>query len=325
MGAHIFLASRENYEVCIRRGVYGCVMPTAERNKAEVIAGIFSIRPEDLVFFYVKNKGIHGLWKVVGEPYFDETRIWADEQQLFPYRFSFEPTIGYFEKPILLSDVLDLRDKGRIWTFDLNPVQQKNQYKITVNEARELLRLLLRNNPIPKLSSEIVDAYSPEKPSKIGVELPADKNGRIRYEGWLNAWFMLSLAMGRFKDLFGDYAEFLNLVPTTFNKVMDIFLTHVATIDSIEVLYKYTCIELKTDRATEQDLTQILRYADWLARKLASGDDNMIQSILVARTFADAVIDYVENRRRIEERGVRLISYSLINNNQDIELKEILA
>ncbi len=104
---------------------------------------------------------------------------------------------------------------------------------------------------------------------------------------------------------------------------MDIFLTHVATIDSIHVLHKYTCIELKTDRATEQDLTQILRYADWLSRKLASGDDEMIQSALIARGFADPVIGYVQSRRRIEDKSVRLISYS-INEKQEIKLNEVL-
>lgn len=133
---------------------------------------------------------------------------------------------------------------------------------------------------------------------------------------------MHSLARGELKELLGDYREFLNLVPTTFNKVMDIFLTHVATVDSIDVLYKYTCIELKADRATEQDLTQILRYEDWLARKLAAGDNEMVQSVLIASRFTDAVIEYVKNRRRIEEKTVRLISYRVDDQKQNIELKE---
>ena len=322
MGAHIFLVGKDNFEVCTRRGVYGCVMPSTERNKAEVVAGILSIQPNDLVFFYVKGQGIYGLWKVIGEPYFDETKVWADEQQLFPYRFSFEPAVGHFPVPISLSDVLDLRDKGRIWTFDLSPVQQKNQYKITTDEARELLRLLLRNNPIRQPPHGIPDPYVPPTRGKIEVELASSHSGRVRYEGWLNAWFIRSLARAELKDLLGDYREFLNLVPTTFNKVMDIFLVHVTTLDSVDVVYKYTCIELKTDRATEKDLAQLLRYEDWLARKLASGDKEMIQSVLVARRFTDGVIDYVRNRRCIEEKTVRLITYRVTENNQDIELQE---
>src|SRR5438552_7404894 len=100
MGAHIFLVSEANYEVCIRHGTYGCVMPTNEWNKAEVIAGVFSIQPGDLVFFYVKNRGIYGLWKILGEAYFDESRAWGNELQLFHYRFSFEPIVGDFPRPI---------------------------------------------------------------------------------------------------------------------------------------------------------------------------------------------------------------------------------
>ena len=227
MGAHIFLASRENFEVCIRRSVYGCVMPSTEWNRAEVIAGILSIQPGDLVFFYVKNQGVYGLWKVVGEPYFDKTKIWAHEQQLYPYRISFEPAVAHFPKPISLSDVLDLRDKGRVWTFDLNPVQQKNQYKITIDEARELLRLLLRNNHLRQPPSAIPDPYLPATRGSIEVDLGSSVDGRVHYEGWLNAWFMRSLSRDELNGLLGPHREFLNLVPTTFNKVMDIFLNHV--------------------------------------------------------------------------------------------------
>lgn len=323
MGAHIFLVSEENFEVCTRRGVYGCVMPGTEWNRAEIVAGVLSIQPGDLVFFYVKNQGVYGLWRVIGEPYFDNTKVWANDQQLFPYRFSFEPTVGYFPKSVSLSDVLDLRDKGRIWTFDLNPVQQKNQYKITIDEARELLRLLLRNNPIRQNPITISDPYIPTTRAKINVVLEDGQSGRLRYEGWLNAWFMSSLAGGKLKDQLGDYREFLNLVPTTFNKVMDIFLTHVTTVDSIDVLHKYTCIELKADRATEQDLSQILRYEDWLARKLAAGDNEMIQTVLVASRFSDAVIEYVKQRQHIEEKTVRLITYRVGEDRQNIETKEL--
>src|SRR3972149_4382431 len=102
MGAHIFLVGEDNFEVCIRHGIYGCVMPSTEWNKAEIVAGILSIQPGDLVFLYVKNRGVYGLWGVVGEPYFDGTKVWANHQQLFPYRLSFESAVGYFPKPMSL-------------------------------------------------------------------------------------------------------------------------------------------------------------------------------------------------------------------------------
>lgn len=322
MGAHIFLVSEENFDVCIERGVYGCVMPSKEWNRGEVVSGILSIQTGDLVFFYVKNKGVYGLWKVIGEPYFDETRIWLSKQQTFPYRFSFEAAVGQFENPVSLNDVLDLHDKGRIWTFDLNPVQQKNQYKITMDEARELIRLLLRNNPIRVVPSPIKNPYKSKTTTKIDIDFSSREGNRLRYESWLNAWFIRALSRGELKGLLGDYREFINLVPTSFNKVMDIFLTHVTQVDGMEVLHKYTCLELKSDNADEQDLTQVLRYEDWLARKLAAGDHDMVQSVLVATRFAEGVLEYVANRRRIEKKVVRLITYRIAE--EDIVLMEHL-
>lgn len=201
-------------------------------------------------------------------------------------------------------------------------MQQKNQYKITLDEARELLRLLLRNNPMREFPLGIPERHCPQTPGVIDVDFESSQSGRLRYEGWLNAWFMRSFTRGELKDFFGDYREFLNLVPTTFNKVMDVFLTHVTSVDSIDVLHKYTCIELKADRATEQDLTQLLRYEEWLARKLAGGDNEMIQSVLVAARFADGVIDYVRSRRQIEDRTVRLLSYRVADDKRGINLTE---
>jgi len=301
-------------------------MPSTERNKAEIIAGVLSIVPGDMVFFYVKNRGIYGVWKVVGFPFFDETRLWAAEKQLYPYRFCFEPALGSFSIPVSLTDVLDLRDKGRIWTFDLNPVQQKNQYKITTAEAREILRLLLRNNTLQNAPPRITCPYDPGPRSVVDVDISACTDpGGFRYEGWLNAWLMRSFARGELKDLFGDYSEFLNLVPTTFNKVMDVFLTHVATMDGIEVPTKYTCIELKARKATHKDLSQTLRYEDWLARRLAGGDKQMIQSTIIAGSFSDEVREYVSERERIEEKTVRLISYRVSDDKRGITLRSHYA
>lgn len=323
MGAHILLASEANFDICIERGVYGCVLPSKPWNKAEVIAGILSVQPGDLVFFYVKNKGVYGLWKVVGEPFFDDAKVWADDQQMFPYRITFEPAVASFPKPVSLDDILGLRDKGRIWTFDLNPVQRKNQYKITMAEAQELLRLLLRNNPLKQPPKPFLQPYVPTLCRAIEIDLASGKGSQVRYEGWLNAWFMRELSRGEMRHLLGDYQEYLNLVPTAYNKVMDVFLTHVATIDSIDVLHKYTCIEFKVDRASEADLAQLLRYEDLLARKLAAGDRGMIQSILVAGRFSDGVIEYLEQRKRIEDKVVRLLAYGVSADGQSIELEEL--
>ncbi len=104
---------------------------------------------------------------------------------------------------------------------------------------------------------------------------------------------------------------------------MDVFLTHVTKVDSIEILHKYTVIELKRDKALEEDLSQLIRYENWLIRKLADGDSEMLQTVLVAHDFSDEVINYVEKRKAFEQKTVRLFRYSVNSSIKDIELKEI--
>ena len=104
---------------------------------------------------------------------------------------------------------------------------------------------------------------------------------------------------------------------------MDLFLTHVTPIDSVEILHKFTCIELKTDIVIEENLKQIIRYENWLIRKLADGDSEMVQSILVGFDFDKEVLNYREKRKLIEEKSVRLIKYKVDIERNDILLEEV--
>lgn len=322
MGNHVFLVGQENFKKCLEYGVYGGIYHTFERTNSEIIAGFEGIRPGDFIFFYVKNVGVYGLWKATSRPFLDEADIWGRKDQLYPYRVCFEPSIRDFPKPIALSDILDLRDKGKIWTFDLGTFSKKSHHPITTDEGKELIRLLLRNNPIFHPLAPILRPY-PNKETVLPVKLETDSKGQIKIEGYLNAWFMRSFAQGRFKSLIGEYYDFLNHVPTSFNTVMDIFLTHITSVDSIEILHKFTCMELKTGLCTEDNLNQIIKYENWLIRKLANGDNEMVQSILVAFDFQDKVLEYVRKRKLIEEKTVRLVKYQVAREQNDIMLTEI--
>lgn len=322
MGNHIFLASEKNFKKCLEYGVYGGISHSFERTTAEIIAGFEAIRPGDFIFFYVKNIGVYGLWKATSRPFFDERDIWGREDQLYPYRVCFDPSIREFAKPIALSDILDLRDKGKIWTFDLGTFTKKSHQPITRDEGKELIRLLLRNNPIFYPVKQISEPYQLGQVT-LPLKLETDRRGQIRIEGYLNAWFMRCFSQGKFKSLIGEYYDCLNYVPTSFNTVMDIFLTHITTVDSVDILHKFTCIELKTGTCTEEDLNQILKYENWLIRKLAGGDSEMVQSILVAFDFQDKVLEYVQKRRLVEDKTVRLLQYRVTAEQDDIELTEI--
>jgi hypothetical protein len=134
---------------------------------------------------------------------------------------------------------------------------------------------------------------------------------------------MRAFSNGKLKELIGDYRDYLNYVPTSFNKVMDIFLTHVTTIDSVDILHKFTCMELKTGKISEEDLNQIIKYENWIVRKLADGDSEMVQSILVGFGFDERVLEYWRKRKAIEEKTVRLIKYKVNPQKNDLVLEEI--
>lgn len=165
MGYHIFLVGENNFNTCLQKGVYGGIQPQdsvkSEQLKSEIIAGFAGIKIGDFIFFYVKNKGIYGLWKITSAPFYDKTPIWHEASQMYPYRILFEPVVRKFATSVAMADILDLRDKGKIWTFDLGPITKKSHHPITTNEGKELLRLLLRNNPIFIDPDIIPDPYLP--------------------------------------------------------------------------------------------------------------------------------------------------------------------
>lgn len=106
---------------------------------------------------------------------------------------------------------------------------------------------------------------------------------------------------------------------------MDLFLTHVTHVDSVDILHKFTCIELKTDEARERDLHQVIKYENWLVRKLANGDSEMVQPVIVAHGFEEPVLGYVRTRRQIEEKTVRLVTYRVDPARNVISLEEVLV
>lgn len=327
MGYHICLVGESNFDVCIQRGVYGGIesygSTKSEQLNSEVISSFAGIKVGDFLFFYVKNKGLYGLWKVTSDSFYDTTPIWGNPNQLYPYRVCFEPTIRKFTVPIAMADILDLRDRGRIWAFDLGSITRKSHHPITTSEGKELIRLLLRNNPIFLEPDVIANPYLPSKKEPLPINLECDKSGRMKYEGYLNAWFMRCLARGELKELIGDYRDYLNYVPTSFNKVMDIFLTHATIVDSVDILHKFTCIELKTGNVSEDDLNQIVKYENWITRRLGDGDPEMVQSVLVGFGFGERLLEYRRKRRDIEEKMVRLMKYKVDSHKKSLIVEEI--
>ena len=140
MGYHIFISNERRFKKCLELGIYGGSSQSSRLNP-EIISSFEAVKPGDFIFFYVTGIGAYGLWKATSRPFFDESDIFGEEEQAYPYRICFEPSIRYFPKPVPLNDILDLRDKGKIWTFDLGGMRRKKHNPITTDEGKELTRL----------------------------------------------------------------------------------------------------------------------------------------------------------------------------------------
>lgn len=134
------------------------------------------------------------------------------------------------------------------------------------------------------------------------------------------ALLLNEFAEGSFKDIFGEYDDFLGYIPTSFGREMDALLITHNPLTKDEVI-AYNIVEVKRDRFDEDGLIQLLQYEDWFLRKKVNGDFNMLRTTAIAQTFTDKVVDYVEKRKRYEGKGINLLIFS--NNEHGFDLKPL--
>ena len=84
----------------------------------------------------------------------------------------------------------------------------------------------------------------------------------------------------------------------------------------------YDIIEVKRDVFDEDALCQLVSYESWFLQKKVSGDSNMVRTTAIAKTYSDAVKQYVSQRTRIENKPVKLLQYSV--DNGSLKLIDVL-
>jgi len=81
--------------------------------------------------------------------------------------------------------------------------------------------------------------------------------------------------------------------------------------------YKYSVAELKKDKATPKDISQLLRYSIWVSGRLAEGEAEMIQPILIAQDFSREVIKKAKTAD-FNNRNIVLVKYKAMNEEKII-------
>lgn len=314
MPVHIFVLDEANFEVCIRRGL--AAVPNSLKNpniSDALISRMSMINKDDLILFYIiKKKELHGVYRALERPFFDPTQVWCEREdgQCYPFRIRIDNSDYTFKIPLKLSDIYDLRDKGIIWTFSLRrPAMTTTNaiFTISNSEYNQLLTLYLKLNPIYSLPRQIREPYPYFDPNLLD-KLTVNKDYSPKYEYTLMALLLAAFAIWSFKDIFGNYSDFLSYVPTSFEKEIDILLIFNNPGARTETI-AYNIIEVKRDSFDEAALNQLFQYEDWFLRKKVNGDYSMLRTTAIATSFSEGVKDYLVKREKYEGKRVKLLRY----------------
>lgn len=313
MAVHIFAVNEENYEICIRRGLVGLPKPNDTRMKDNVFDALLSrivcIKENDYILLYViGKKELRGIWKADGPAFYEETKVWADDK-CYPFRCRLKASEFYFKQPLKLNDINDMCNSGKIWTWALQrPSGSNAMFSISDYEFDIILKEYLKINAFSLNRCIIAEPY-PYHEFNILPFIHTTQS--LKYEYSVMTHLNYGFSTGNFRDIFGEYSDFLCYVPTSLGKEMDIMLLyHDPYEKSKKSVLSYDIIEVKRDVFDEKALNQLIGYETWFLHKKVSGDMNMIRVTAIAKSFDSAVVDYVRRRETIENKIIKLVEYS---------------
>lgn len=319
MAVHVFTTSEANYKVCIERGLVGLPEPKEGSRNAPVFDGLLSrlasIKEKDYVLMYViGSKELRGVWQAEGKPFYDTVPVWPD--RLYPFRCKIKWSEYQFENPLKLDDINDLRSSGMIWTWALQrPTGSNSMFSLSASEFGVLLNEYMKANPFSAANAYIPVPY-PFHEFNIKQKIHL-LNGFPQYENSVMALLNASFTDGLFREVFGNYSDFLCYVPTNLGKEIDILLMYENPITHETI--SYDIIEVKRDEFDEEGLKQLIGYESWFLQKKVSGDQKMVRTTAIAKSFSPSVAEYVKQRNFYEGKPIKLVSFSYKNGVMEVK------
>lgn len=311
MAVHIFMTNEDNFEICTRKGIVGIPEPNDGKNQNNIFDAMLSrlsmIRENDYILMYITgSKELRGVWKADGVPFYDDTPVWSD--RVYPFRCKIKPSEYCFEKSLLLNDINDLRNNNRIWTWSLQRASGANaMFSISNQEFEIIVNEFLKINPFSQNTWRIIEPY-PYHQSNILEKVHVESN-KLKYEYSVMTLLNHSFATEQFKDLFGNYTDYLCYIPTNLGREMDILLMYEHP-KKQDIILSYDIIEVKRDEFDSKALTQLIDYESWFLHKRVLGDMKMLRTTAIAKSFSLDVIDYVKKRKLFENKPIKLVQYT---------------
>lgn len=319
MPAHIFVMDRSNYDILpapwrCRHSICKRRSRAKDSTNNALISRLCIVKESDY-FFFILRKSTNSMasGKLMVLLFLMNPVFWSDD--LYPYRIRFKNTPYHYDAPLELHDIYDLRNEGKIWNFSLNRASGTNvMFSISDNEFRTLLYEYSKINPYTNSRHLILEPY-PIIVSSLLDKICLNDENQLKYEAGVMAYLLSDLTVNRHKDLFGNYTDYLCYAPTNTGREIDILLMFGNPLQPDQIS-SYDILELKKDIFDEKALSQLINYETWFLQNKASGDQKMVRSTAIAHSFSQEVIDYVKMRKRIENKPIKLVKYSLTQEKQ---------
>jgi len=282
----------------------------------KMLVDMIGISKEDLIFLYERQVGFHGIYKAVSPLFFDTTNVINRDNfsvgSQWPVRIRLE-CVYYFPKPVpedLLFSTPHYENVFWIWAYRKSQ-GPRGCNTITPEAAESLIELLVKVNG-KDTRYDGFDAYRPSKYTEISFPVKT-REKKVALEDFLRGYILQCLGNNNLEDIFGpkeDIEWYANNVPYHITqKNIDILAFHKNfKYTTAPLRYKYSVVELKRDKASPRDIRQLIRYCQWASGRLAKGEEEMVQPILIAYDFSDKAI----KKARAEDfnvRGIHLFRY----------------
>jgi hypothetical protein len=331
--AHVLITDKNTHKIVTEHGFWGTKFdfsPTSYPNFISIclqnprkkyfgmIADILGTRPNDLVFLYERQVGFHGIYKVVGIPFFDTTPFSVINGN-YPIRIEIE-CLSYFSKPVPEDYLFSTKEyETKFWGWFYRKIQGGRGISTVNPEAtKALIELLVKINGNAVDVPHSFKRYN-SKAQKAPIIIPLT-NKTADLEDLLRAWIVQNLGDPTKADLikiFGPIADlewFANNVPYhVTQKNIDILVYHKnMRYTGFPLRYQFSVVELKRGRTRPEDVTQLVNYSKWVAGRLANSEIETVQPILIAYDFDNATKEKAKNSD-FSDRGISLFRYWIEN------------
>lgn len=346
MRAHVFITDAKTFPICRNYGFWGVGtrgipqtlndlitenLHNGQKPYIKMLGDILGTRLRDVVFLYERGVGFHGVYQVASAPFFDPTPIELVDAT-WPIRVKIK-CLNYFPHPVPEDYLFSTKEyEAKFWGWFYRKIQGSRGVNTINPEAAEgLIELLVKINGNAAQIPENIQFY-PETGTRTPITLPLlqlSENGKLKLEDILRAWLIGHLDEENREDLrqiFGpaeDLEWFANNVPYhVTQKNIDILCYHKNdTYTGFPLRYKFSVVELKRDRAQEDDVTQVIEYSKWVAGRLAGSEIETVQPIIIAYDFKRQAILKARNSD-FSDRGILFIKYRVVSND-DIAFEEL--